>query len=226
MRTGIGNVHDRGASERFLVVQAMACVHTLIEHACGVATIHKLHSGSTAHGLEAEDIRMGIIYEMISPEGIGEQLMLLLAPIMEGAACADDAVLQSVDDAIKAQLSRNAAYASSMLASGRFEEYKHTLADVAVCNCDLDSVAAGMSVERALQAHASTRDDAQNSTMDTESDEDEDEAERESDGDGGAPCQCAVCRQWPGLADRFAQWNPPPGLASVCASAVDLIGQQ
>lgn len=211
MRTGIGNVHDNDMNEGFFVVQVMGCIHTLIEHAYGIATIYKRHN-SVNPILQPEDIRTGIIYEMISPNGIGEQLMMILAPIVEGADCAEDDVLQSIDSDSKAQLMRNVTYASSMLASARFEEYKDTLSDVAVSNCDFDSIIAGMPVAQALQA----------ASMDTQ--DTEESCDSDSTVDSETPCQCEICQQWPVLEDRFRQWHPPPGLASICASAVDLIG--
>lgn len=206
MRAGIGNVCDGDINENNFMVQMMGCIHTLIEHACGVAVIYKLHN-KLGIELYPDDIRKGIIYEMVSPKGIGGQLMHVLSPLIEGDECANEDVLQSIDTAVKSQLMRNVMYASRMLTSGRFEEYKDTLADVAMCHCDLDSIIEGMPVAEALQGSSFTSDNE-----DVSSDSDE------------TSCHCDICRQWPTLEDNFKQWDPPPGLASICAASVNLIG--
>lgn len=225
MRAGLGGIGATSIEEMNLRAQTMGCVHTLMRCACATATLHALHSATTSDdiSIEAEDIRNGVIYETLSPDGVGGQLMAMLAPAMAGDVCADGAVLDTIDESLKVMLSENVAYATAMIASNRFQEYQHTLSRVVISDCDLVAIGRGATVDDAIAIAQQAADDDDDAPMSGDDSTSGDKSTSGDDDSDDSPCKCDMCTEWPTLRCQFERWDPPPGIASVCASAIKMI---
>lgn len=228
-----------GGLSSYIKIQICGLMHTLLDHAVKRVYARKAHIQSSAP-VTHRDIRRGLIYEVISPCGIGRQLHVMLDSI---TASANHLSFDFYDKLVEEEhiclevamtMKRAVAYAQFMTELNLFDEYKRSLPDVIIRQVSIDDLMCEINEEMLAQTPGRDDDDDDDDdnnnethSIDEEYVEEENEVmsndDEKEDQDSHSSCEsmCNLCSEWEELDAAFANWQPSSAIGELCVQVIN-----
>ena len=220
-------------------------MHTLLDYAVSRVYSMKAHTKSSGP-VTNEDIRRGLIYEIISPGGIGKQLHEIFDSVMMSASENINPQMGIYEHLVQVgkisldvatTMKKAVAYAQFMLEMNLLNEYKQSLSTVVINRIPIEDLICEINEELLTRQRQNENmdegDDEEYDEDDEEYDEDEEEYDANEEEYDYSEHNKETChngcdmheayKNWENLESLFSTWKPDGLVGELCMQAINSI---